>query len=129
MQGFIHVFPVLLRRSCLFFCSIQRELLLMPNNNNYATFYMFTCSSPWLIYLFPIWQVYLCEKFSLVNEMYFAITLDRSTAGPVRLQLCAKIFSSIISVFSMICYSYVVTPLIVVVRFILVVTWQLCMQD
>lgn len=31
-------------------------------------------------------QVYLCEKLSLVNEMYFAITLDRKTAGPV----CSK---------------------------------------
>ncbi|XP_047315201.1 succinate--CoA ligase [ADP-forming] subunit beta, mitochondrial [Impatiens glandulifera] len=28
-------------------------------------------------------QVYLCEKLSLVNEMYFAITLDRTTAGPL----------------------------------------------
>ncbi|KAF7120043.1 hypothetical protein RHSIM_Rhsim13G0038000 [Rhododendron simsii] len=28
-------------------------------------------------------QVYLCEKMSLVNEMYFAITLDRKTAGPL----------------------------------------------
>ncbi|KAF4358195.1 hypothetical protein F8388_009478 [Cannabis sativa] len=28
-------------------------------------------------------KVYLCEKLSLVNEMYFAITLDRKTAGPV----------------------------------------------
>ncbi|VAI47108.1 unnamed protein product [Triticum turgidum subsp. durum] len=28
-------------------------------------------------------KVYLCEKMSLVNEMYFAITLDRKTAGPV----------------------------------------------
>uniref|UniRef100_A0A2N9FBB3 Succinate--CoA ligase [ADP-forming] subunit beta, mitochondrial n=1 Tax=Fagus sylvatica TaxID=28930 RepID=A0A2N9FBB3_FAGSY len=28
-------------------------------------------------------QVYLCEKLSLVNEMYFAITLDRNTCGPL----------------------------------------------
>ncbi|XP_076930850.1 succinate--CoA ligase [ADP-forming] subunit beta, mitochondrial-like [Bidens hawaiensis] len=28
-------------------------------------------------------KVYLCEKVSLVNEMYFAITLDRTTAGPL----------------------------------------------
>ncbi|KAH0456762.1 hypothetical protein IEQ34_014669 [Dendrobium chrysotoxum] len=28
-------------------------------------------------------KVYLCEKLSLVNEMYFAITLDRSSAGPL----------------------------------------------
>ncbi|KAF6145593.1 hypothetical protein GIB67_037626 [Kingdonia uniflora] len=28
-------------------------------------------------------KVYLCEKMSLVNEMYFAITLDRTTAGPL----------------------------------------------
>ncbi|GKU86256.1 hypothetical protein SLEP1_g804 [Rubroshorea leprosula] len=28
-------------------------------------------------------MVYLCEKLSLVNEMYFAITLDRKTAGPL----------------------------------------------
>ncbi|KAI3460986.1 hypothetical protein Pfo_017649 [Paulownia fortunei] len=27
--------------------------------------------------------VYLCEKLSLVNEMYFAITLDRKSAGPL----------------------------------------------
>lgn len=30
-----------------------------------------------------IFQVYLCEKLSLVNEMYFSIILDRTTAGPV----------------------------------------------
>lgn len=29
--------------------------------------------------------MYLCQKLSLVNEMYFAITLDRKTAGPVSL--------------------------------------------
>lgn len=34
-----------------------------------------------LFYIFI--QVYLCQKLSLVNEMYFAITLDRKTAGPV----------------------------------------------
>ncbi|KAK3193483.1 hypothetical protein Dsin_024793 [Dipteronia sinensis] len=28
-------------------------------------------------------KVYLCEKLSLVNEMYFAITLDRNTSGPL----------------------------------------------
>ncbi|GFZ13533.1 ATP citrate lyase (ACL) family protein [Actinidia rufa] len=28
-------------------------------------------------------KVYLCQKLSLINEMYFAITLDRKTAGPV----------------------------------------------
>ncbi|TXG63861.1 hypothetical protein EZV62_010855 [Acer yangbiense] len=28
-------------------------------------------------------KVYLCEKLSLVNEMYFAITLDRNSAGPL----------------------------------------------
>ncbi|CAA6655295.1 unnamed protein product [Spirodela intermedia] len=28
-------------------------------------------------------KVYLCEKLSLINEMYFAITLDRTTAGPI----------------------------------------------
>ncbi|XXG44023.1 hypothetical protein AAC387_Pa01g3925 [Persea americana] len=28
-------------------------------------------------------KVYLCEKLSLANEMYFAITLDRTTAGPI----------------------------------------------
>ncbi|KAJ8899418.1 hypothetical protein K2173_018392 [Erythroxylum novogranatense] len=28
-------------------------------------------------------KVYLCEKLSLVNEMYFAIMLDRATAGPL----------------------------------------------
>ncbi|KAI3767891.1 hypothetical protein L2E82_18320 [Cichorium intybus] len=28
-------------------------------------------------------KVYLCEKVSLVKEMYFVITLDRTTAGPL----------------------------------------------
>ncbi|KAJ8559347.1 hypothetical protein K7X08_003405 [Anisodus acutangulus] len=28
-------------------------------------------------------KVYLCEKMSLVNEMYFSIILDRTTAGPL----------------------------------------------
>ncbi|CAA3021719.1 succinate-- ligase [ADP-forming] subunit beta, mitochondrial [Olea europaea subsp. europaea] len=28
-------------------------------------------------------KVYLCDKLSLVNEMYFAITLDRKSAGPL----------------------------------------------
>ncbi|KAH7517409.1 hypothetical protein FEM48_Zijuj09G0060500 [Ziziphus jujuba var. spinosa] len=28
-------------------------------------------------------KVYICEKMSLVNEMYFAITLDRTSAGPL----------------------------------------------
>ncbi|XP_065876497.1 succinate--CoA ligase [ADP-forming] subunit beta, mitochondrial [Euphorbia lathyris] len=28
-------------------------------------------------------KVYLCEKLSLINEMYFAIMLDRQTAGPL----------------------------------------------
>ncbi|KAH1233388.1 Succinate--CoA ligase [ADP-forming] subunit beta, mitochondrial [Glycine max] len=27
--------------------------------------------------------VYLCEKLSLVNEMYIAITLDRTSVGPL----------------------------------------------
>ncbi|KAH9315364.1 hypothetical protein KI387_023991, partial [Taxus chinensis] len=31
----------------------------------------------------PVNKVYLCQKLSLANEMYFAITLDRVTAGPV----------------------------------------------
>ncbi|CAN6462065.1 unnamed protein product [Victoria cruziana] len=31
----------------------------------------------------PVNKVYLCQKMSLVNEMYFAITLDRTTAGPI----------------------------------------------
>ncbi|KAM0830742.1 hypothetical protein ACQ4PT_066019 [Festuca glaucescens] len=34
-------------------------------------------------------KVYLCEKMSLVNEMYFAITLDRQTAGPLIIA-CSK---------------------------------------
>ncbi|KAK8565270.1 hypothetical protein V6N12_058837 [Hibiscus sabdariffa] len=34
-------------------------------------------------------KVYLCEKLSLVNEMYFAITLDRNTAGPLIIA-CSK---------------------------------------
>ncbi|URD79515.1 serine threonine-protein phosphatase 2A regulatory subunit B [Musa troglodytarum] len=28
-------------------------------------------------------KVYLCQKLSLINEMYLAITLDRKTAGPL----------------------------------------------
>lgn len=31
----------------------------------------------------PVNKVYLCQKLSLANEMYFAITLDRVSAGPV----------------------------------------------
>ncbi|KAK9040982.1 hypothetical protein V6N11_016114 [Hibiscus sabdariffa] len=34
-------------------------------------------------------KVYLCEKLSLVNEMYFAITLDRNSAGPLIIA-CSK---------------------------------------
>ncbi|AQK53686.1 Succinate--CoA ligase [ADP-forming] subunit beta mitochondrial [Zea mays] len=34
-------------------------------------------------------KVYLCEKLSLTNEMYFAITLDRKTAGPLIIA-CSK---------------------------------------
>ncbi|GAB2279721.1 hypothetical protein Dimus_014361 [Dionaea muscipula] len=34
-------------------------------------------------------KVYLCEKMSLVNEMYFAITLDRKSAGPLIIA-CSK---------------------------------------
>ncbi|GKC02254.1 fructose-bisphosphate aldolase, class I [Tanacetum coccineum] len=30
-------------------------------------------------------RIYLCEKVSIVSEMYFAITLDRTTAGPITL--------------------------------------------
>lgn len=37
----------------------------------------------WLFNVVHFIQVYLCEKLSLVNEMYFAITLDRTSAGPV----------------------------------------------
>jgi succinyl-CoA synthetase beta subunit len=37
----------------------------------------------------PVNQVYLCEKLSLVNEMYFAITLDRKSAGPLIIA-CSK---------------------------------------
>lgn len=28
-------------------------------------------------------QVFLCQKLTLINEMYFAIALDRASAGPV----------------------------------------------
>lgn len=28
-------------------------------------------------------QVFLCQKLNLINEMYFAIALDRASAGPV----------------------------------------------
>ncbi|OIT08387.1 PREDICTED: succinate--CoA ligase [ADP-forming] subunit beta, mitochondrial-like [Nicotiana attenuata] len=34
-------------------------------------------------------KVYLCEKMSLVNEMYFSIILDRATAGPLIIA-CSK---------------------------------------
>ena len=44
-------------------------------------------------------QVYLCEKLSLVNEMYFAITLDRKTAGPVSF-LCQYIGFNLLYVIS-----------------------------
>uniref|UniRef100_A0A804PXK0 ATP-grasp fold succinyl-CoA synthetase-type domain-containing protein n=1 Tax=Zea mays TaxID=4577 RepID=A0A804PXK0_MAIZE len=42
-------------------------------------------------------KVYLCEKLSLTNEMYFAITLDRKTAGPVchlsQILLCCSFYN------------------------------------
>ncbi|GAQ84569.1 ATP citrate lyase (ACL) family protein [Klebsormidium nitens] len=31
----------------------------------------------------PVNKLFICEKLSLVNEMYFAIALDRKAAGPV----------------------------------------------
>ncbi|KAG5012780.1 hypothetical protein JHK86_025041 [Glycine max] len=34
------------------------------------------------VHIVKIDQVYLCEKLSLVNEMYIAITLDRTSVGP-----------------------------------------------
>ncbi|KAL3531207.1 hypothetical protein ACH5RR_010529 [Cinchona calisaya] len=34
-------------------------------------------------------KVYLCEKFSLVNELYFSIILDRASAGPLMIA-CSK---------------------------------------
>ncbi|KAF8014364.1 hypothetical protein BT93_H0258 [Corymbia citriodora subsp. variegata] len=34
-------------------------------------------------------KVYICEKLALINEMYFAITLDRKTAGPIIIA-CSK---------------------------------------
>lgn len=37
----------------------------------------------------PVNQVYICEKLSVVNEMYFAIALDRASAGPVIIA-CSK---------------------------------------
>ncbi|KNA24588.1 hypothetical protein SOVF_014310 [Spinacia oleracea] len=37
----------------------------------------------------PVNKLYLCEKMSLTNEMYFAITLDRTTAGPLIIA-CSK---------------------------------------
>ncbi|KAJ7565792.1 hypothetical protein O6H91_02G075200 [Diphasiastrum complanatum] len=37
----------------------------------------------------PVNQVYICEKLSIVNEMYFAIALDRASAGPVIIA-CSK---------------------------------------
>jgi succinyl-CoA synthetase beta subunit len=35
----------------------------------------------------PVNKLFVCEKLSLVNEMYFAIALDRKAAGPVSLYL------------------------------------------
>jgi succinyl-CoA synthetase beta subunit len=47
-------------------------------------------SKLWLLILFhSLGQVYLCEKLSLTNEMYFAITLDRKSAGPLIIA-CSK---------------------------------------
>jgi len=37
----------------------------------------------------PVNKVYICQKLSLANEMYFAITLDRVSAGPVIIS-CSK---------------------------------------
>ncbi|KAL2906847.1 Succinate--CoA ligase [ADP-forming] subunit beta mitochondrial [Bienertia sinuspersici] len=37
----------------------------------------------------PCNKVYLCEKLSLTNEMYFAIMLDRTTLGPL-IVACSK---------------------------------------
>eukprot|EP00249_Psilotum_nudum_P036690 c8401_g1_i1 orf=228-1544(+) len=37
----------------------------------------------------PVSQVYICEKLSMANEMYFAIALDRASAGPVIIA-CSK---------------------------------------
>ncbi|KAK4482352.1 hypothetical protein RD792_009505 [Penstemon davidsonii] len=38
-------------------------------------------------------KVYLCEKLSLVNEMYFAITLDRKSAGPINVDFLQLIIA------------------------------------
>lgn len=37
----------------------------------------------------PVNKVYICQKLALANEMYFAITLDRVSAGPVIIS-CSK---------------------------------------
>jgi len=37
----------------------------------------------------PVNKVFLCQKLALINEMYFAIALDRASAGPVIIA-CAK---------------------------------------
>uniref|UniRef100_A0A803KWY8 Succinate--CoA ligase [ADP-forming] subunit beta, mitochondrial n=1 Tax=Chenopodium quinoa TaxID=63459 RepID=A0A803KWY8_CHEQI len=37
----------------------------------------------------PVNKLYLCEKMSLTNEVYFAITLDRTTLGPLIIA-CSK---------------------------------------
>ncbi|EFJ13492.1 hypothetical protein SELMODRAFT_122224 [Selaginella moellendorffii] len=37
----------------------------------------------------PVNKVFICEKLQLVNEMYFAIALDRASAGPVIIA-CSK---------------------------------------
>lgn len=43
----------------------------------------------------------MCEKLSLVNEMYFAIMLDRKTAGPVGFPL-SLLFSIFLALFTQI---------------------------
>ncbi|KAG0600121.1 hypothetical protein M758_11G008900 [Ceratodon purpureus] len=37
----------------------------------------------------PVSKVFLCQKLNLINEMYFAIVLDRVSAGPVMIA-CSK---------------------------------------
>lgn len=56
-----------------------------------TTSFIFIIACGWLLQygIFVFFQVYLCEKLSLVNEMYFSIILDRATAGPVSSVLLA----------------------------------------
>lgn len=39
--------------------------------------------------------MFLCQKLNLINEMYFAIALDRASAGPVSASSRMWLFESV----------------------------------